>query len=80
MLKPLFDLWLQSAQMGTFLILRAAVDPEGQPSGFPIVVLSSAAHDEEVAARLWKMTEKFDGRQLRPPRIGGHPLKMLSKP
>ena len=39
-----------------------------------------AAHDEEVAARLWKMTEKLDGRQLRPPRIGGHPLKMLSKP
>jgi hypothetical protein len=64
----------QSAAMGALPTIRAAVDPDvtgadyygpggrGERSGYPVRVESSeSSHNEEVARKLWEISEKLTG-------------------
>jgi len=69
---PLFRMMLQSQAMGALPQIRASVDPgvkggqyygpgdRKEFRGHPVVVSSTeASHDQEVAARLWAVSEKL---------------------
>jgi len=71
---PLFRMMLQSQAMGALPQIRASVDPgvkggqyygpgdRKEFRGHPVVVSSTeASHDQEVAARLWEVSERLTG-------------------
>ena len=72
LLRPLFVLMSQNADMGALPSIRAAVDPDvkggtyygpdgrGQRSGYPVVVGSNrASRNEEDAQKLWQVSEEL---------------------
>ncbi len=73
-IKPIFNMLLQSSDMGALPTIRAAVDPNvkggtyygpdgrGQRSGYPVVLKSNrASRDEADAQKLWEVSEELTG-------------------
>jgi hypothetical protein len=71
---PIIRLYLQSAAMGALPLVRAAVDPTArggecygpggwfEQRGWPVrVTTRPASYDNEVAGRLWSVSEELTG-------------------
>jgi NAD(P)-dependent dehydrogenase (short-subunit alcohol dehydrogenase family) len=74
LIQGIMKVLFQSAKMGSLPGLRAATDPQaeggsyygpggkGERSGYPVVVTSNqASHNQQDAARLWKVSEDLTG-------------------
>ena len=75
---PLFSMITQEASMGALPGIRACTDPDakggeyygpdgkGERKGFPVVVESNGlSHNKEIAARLWKESERLTKIQFK---------------
>lgn len=73
-IKPLIELFIQSAAKGALCQIRAAVDEnvkggefygpdgKGEKKGYPVLVQSNKlSHSEEAAKKLWDLSEKLTG-------------------